>query len=188
MVFDHHSCRIGIQIEQICDTAALPDPAEWIIHAPISLWPAGDASVVYVTIHHGKIPLRLALIGPPCCCHVRLVVNRLIVVQFDQISQISLPDGRLIHRQRIDCPGGCLGFYPLKDGYLLHGEDAIVMLDEQLNTRWSFSGADIFASVTGKDAFILDNEKILLWDFQDNYYELDLSGRLLRHIPAKDQQ
>ena len=45
------------------------------------------------------------------------------------------------------------------------------------DTEWSFSGKDIFASVTGRPAFEMTGNSIKLYDFQDNYYEIDYNGK-----------
>ena len=53
------------------------------------------------------------------------------------------------------------------------------MLSAGLNRLWSFSGADIFASVTGKNPVELRERSIVLYDFEDNRYEIDYDGNVI---------
>ena len=64
----------------------------------------------------------------------------------------------------------------MKMGYLIYGEIEILMLDFDFNLMWKFSGKDIFVSVTGKKAFELCEDSIKLYDFEDNFYEIDYDG------------
>ena len=45
---------------------------------------------------------------------------------------------------------------------------------------WAFSGKDIFASVFGKLQFEIKDELICLYDFEDNYYEIDFEGNSIK--------
>ena len=45
---------------------------------------------------------------------------------------------------------------------------------------WAFSGKDIFASVSGKLPFEIKDELICLYDFEDNYYEIDFEGKHIK--------
>lgn len=53
-----------------------------------------------------------------------------------------------------------------------------LQLDFDFNKVWSFMGKDIFVSQTQKEAFILCENSIKLYDWEDNFYELDLMGRV----------
>ena len=55
----------------------------------------------------------------------------------------------------------------------------IIKLDDEFNTVWKFSGRDIFVSVSGKNAFELTEQSIKLYDFEDNFYEIDFDGKLI---------
>ena len=67
----------------------------------------------------------------------------------------------------------------MSDGYLIYGEIEIIKLDNEFNTLWKFSGRDIFVSTTGKNAFELTDHSIKLYDFNDNFYEIDFDGKLI---------
>lgn len=56
------------------------------------------------------------------------------------------------------------------------------MLDFEFNERWKFLGKDIFVSVSGKTAFQLCEKTVKLYDFEDNFYEIDFDGTLISDI------
>lgn len=47
--------------------------------------------------------------------------------------------------------------------------------------RWSFSGRDIFVRYMGEEpAFEMKSDRICLYDFEDNYYEIDYDGNVIK--------
>ena len=67
----------------------------------------------------------------------------------------------------------------MSDGYLIYGEIEIIKLDNEFNVAWKFSGRDIFVSISGKNAFEIAEQSIKLYDFEDNFYEIDFDGKLI---------
>ena len=65
------------------------------------------------------------------------------------------------------------------NGYIVYGEIEIIMLDLDFNKVWGFTGRDIFVSQTRKNAFVLGENSIELYDWENNYYELDFNGNLI---------
>ena len=61
---------------------------------------------------------------------------------------------------------------------MIYGEIEIIKLDNNFNIVWKFSGKDIFVSVSGKNAFEFTAGSIKLYDFEDNFYELDFDGNI----------
>lgn len=179
MTLYHPECKIHILTEPVLEVNQLPDGP--LIY-PDMVLSNGMSSLADIRIRTADGTRRLRLVGPPCCFGAAVNGNQLGVIQFDLMTLISLPEGKIHRRQSIDCPGGCLGLYTLGDGWLIHAEDAIIRLDRDLQPLWTRCGADIFVSVTGKEPFAVANDRILLHDFSDNYYELDLQGNLLQFI------
>lgn len=103
----------------------------------------------------------------------------LTVLQNDTITQINIIDGSQLLFKTFDCFGCNFGIYKVQQGYLLYGEIEITMLDFDFNEKWKFSGKDIFVSITGKTAFELCENSIKLYDFEDNFYEIDFDGKLI---------
>ena len=56
------------------------------------------------------------------------------------------------------------------------------MLDFDFNKKWSFSGKDIFVSMSDKKPFELCENSIKLYDFEENFYEIDFSGKLISEV------
>ena len=86
---------------------------------------------------------------------------------------------RIISGYKLDVFGTTFSIYRMSDGYLIYGEIEIIKLDNEFNTLWKFSGRDIFVSTTGKNAFELTDHSIKLYDFNDNFYEIDFDGKLI---------
>lgn len=130
----------------------------------------------------GKI--RIALFCDICgiyeCCTV-LNGEKLIIAKFNTVYEINLVCGEACHKHISDL-AGAIGLYKVEDGYIIHGEMQIVKLDFELNIVWSFYGADIFASVQGRDSFILSKDKIELIDFENNHYVINLTGELIEQF------
>lgn len=78
---------------------------------------------------------------------------------------------------------GCnYGIFRVQNGYIIYGEIEILMLDFEFNKKWAFSGKDIFVSISGKKSFELCENSIRLYDFEDNYYEIDYMGNLIMEL------
>ena len=75
--------------------------------------------------------------------------------------------------------------YQIQTGYIIHGEIEILKLTFDFEIEWSFSARDIFATLDGKPAFELCDNCIKLYDFENNYYEIDLNGKLIREKQAR---
>ena len=103
----------------------------------------------------------------------------------DAVVQLDLTSISLRSCRKLDTLGCNFGIYKVTDGYIIHGETEIEKLDEGLNKLWEFSGIDIFVSVTGREAFSLGENSIQLYDFEDNFYEMDLQGNLIREELVK---
>jgi hypothetical protein len=106
--------------------------------------------------------------------------NILTVLQNDYISQIDLETVQIIAGYELDVLGTTFSIYRMSDGYLIYGEIEIIKLDNEFNVAWKFSGRDIFVSITDKNAFELTDRSIKVYDFEDNFYEIDFNGNLIR--------
>ena len=104
----------------------------------------------------------------------------LTILQNDTITQLNVIDGSVLLFKKFDCFGCNMGIYRVPQGYLIYGEIEITMLDFEFNKKWQFSGKDIFVSISGKTAFQLCEKSVKLYDFEDNFYEIDFNGQLIR--------
>lgn len=133
-----------------------------------------------ITIYSDENEIRIALIGDYYLYDMDCAILEekvLTVLQNNTITQLNIEDGSLIFHKRFDCFGCNYGIYKIREGYIIYGEIEIIMLDFDFNKRWSFSGRDIFVSQSGKKAFEICNKMIKLYDWEDNYYEIDFDGK-----------
>ena len=103
----------------------------------------------------------------------------LTIMQNNTISQICVDNGMLILCKDFECFGCTFGLYKVKNGYIVYGEIEIVMLDLDFNKVWSFSGRDIFVSQKEEKSFLICENSIKLYDWENNYYEIDFNGNLI---------
>ncbi|MBQ6568793.1 MAG: hypothetical protein IJL87_00900 [Clostridia bacterium] len=100
------------------------------------------------------------------------------------IIQFDVKARQIIKRATVDVFGCCFGVFRVGDRYLIYGECEIAMLDSNFNKIWGFAGRDIFVSVTGKNPFVINKNSVSLYDFEDNYYEVDFNGKVIVDRPA----
>lgn len=123
---------------------------------------------------------QIALIGPyysyDSDCAV-LEDDILTILQNDMITQIKITNSTIVRHVLLDCFGCNFAIYKINKGYIIYGEIEIIMLNFDLEKQWSFSGRDIFVSISNKDPFTIRENSICLYDFEDNYYEIDFDGK-----------
>lgn len=80
----------------------------------------------------------------------------------------------------LDSLGTMFEVHPYDDDFILYGEMEIYRIDSDLNVVWQFSARDIFVRYQGVEhAFLMKKDRICLYDFLDNYYEIDYDGKLI---------
>ena len=73
--------------------------------------------------------------------------------------------------------------HPFGKDYILYGETEIYRISENLKEIWSFSGEDIFVRCgSNESAFEMKNDRICLYDFLGNYYEIYYDGNIITEI------
>ncbi len=93
------------------------------------------------------------------------------------ITQIKITDAYIIRHVVLDCLGCNFAIYKVEKGYIIYGEIEITMLDLDFKKQWSFSGKDIFVSISNREPFTIRENLICLYDFENNYYEIDFNGK-----------
>lgn len=111
--------------------------------------------------------------------------NVLIVLQNDIISEIDIKTGRLLSSKIIETYGSNFSIHRIETGYIIHGEINIIKLTFDFEIEWTFSARDIFATLYDKPAFKLCDNCIKLYDFENNYYEIDFNGKLIQENIAE---
>lgn len=182
MILQNGICHIEINTDQIYTVDSADNR-----HYDVTLNPRNYQRNDYTNTLSIHVDLcsreyQIALIGPypswDSDCAV-LENDILTVLQNDMITQINISNASIIHNVMLDCFGCNFAIYKIHKGYVIYGECEITMLDFYLKKQWSFSGKDIFASASGKEPFILHKNSICLYDFEDNYYEIDFDGKLI---------
>ena len=103
----------------------------------------------------------------------------LTLLQNERFLQINLSDGCIINEKPFEILGGVFEIRKIEKDYMVYGEIEIARFDKLFNKLWSFSGKDIFVSNSNKKAFEISDNRIKLYDFEGNYYEIDFDGKVL---------
>lgn len=183
MVLENKKCCVKIKIDQTYTIDSTDNRYYDVVLNPCH-YKRGNLSKtfsIYVDLFEREF--CIALIGSFYIYDDNCAVlddETLTVLQNDAITQIRITDGTIIRHIELDCFGCNFAIYKVENGYILHGEIEITMLDLDFIKKWSFSGKDIFVSVSGKQSFEIRDSSICLYDFEDNYYEIDFDGKILR--------
>lgn len=110
----------------------------------------------------------------------------LTILQNDVIIQLNVTSGKITCHTQFKCFGNNYGIYRITDGYIIYGEIEIIKFDLALNKIWSFSGTDVFESECRQKCFQICENSIRLYDYEDNYYEIDFNGNLLQEIKTNE--
>lgn len=133
-------------------------------------------STLNITISSESDKFSIALIGNSVSYAENCALldgNILTVLQDNAISQIDCSTGSLLFYKNLKCYGNNWEIHRIPNGYLIYGEIEIIMLDLEFHTKWAFSGKDTFVS-----PFEIRSDRICLYDYENNYYELDFNGSL----------
>ena len=183
MVLENETCHIEIKIDETYTVGSADNRHYDVTLNPCHYRYFDHPKTFSIHIDLFSKEYFIALIGSFYCyaedCAV-LEGDILTVLQNDLVTQINITDRSIIRYAVLDCPGCGLALYKVKKGYIIYGEIEIVMLDHALVTQWTFSGKNIFVSMSGKKSFELGEDSIGLYDFEDNYYEIDLDGKLIK--------
>ena len=140
------------------------------------------AKVFSIQIRNGNHDIMLAIIGSYMSelNHCALLENQVLTLMMnEQFFRIDALNGSVIDYKVFDILGSNFAIFKTHRGYVVHGEVEILFLNENLEKAASFSGRDIFVSISGKQAFTLTKDNIQLYDFEDNYYEIDFDGKII---------
>lgn len=183
MVLVNEKCCVEIKIDQTYTVDSTDNRYYDVVLNPCNYKKSDMSKTFSIHVDLLEKEFCIALIGPFYIYDDNCAVledETLTILQDNTITQIRITDGTIIHHIELDCFGCNFAIYKIDNGYVLHGEIEITMLDLDFIKKWSFSGKDIFASVSGKQSFEICDNFICLYDFGDNYYEIDFNGNLIR--------
>ena len=178
---DH--CEIEITIDNTHDTeSSLSKKYDIVINV-------NDRSLCdYYKVYSIRIrlPFReysVAMIGDYNCSDNNCAVidnDILTVLQGWEITQFDIRTAQVTRTVKVDSWAPNFEIFRIKTGYLIYGETDITLLNQDLEKQWSFMGRDIFVSPSDKNPFEIKSDRICIYDFEDNYYELDFQGNVIR--------
>lgn len=181
MILENQLCRIEITEDRTYTVNSADNRFYDVILNPDNYQRRDDYKALSISVDLFTSVLRIALIGPFYNSYMSncaiLEGETLTILQADVITRIKITAGSMVKHIKLDTFGCNLAIYKVEEGYIIYGELEITMLDFNLHKKWSFSGKDIFVSVSGKNPFELREKSIHLWDFEDNEYEIDFEGK-----------
>ena len=183
MVLENDNCIIKINVDETYTVDSADNRHYDTILNPCNYKHSDFTQALAIHIDMFSKQLSIALIGSGYVSDLDCAVleNNILTVLLDQvIMQIDITDSSVIRHIEPNCLGCNFAIYKVEKGYIIYGETEITMLDFNLTKKWTFSGRDIFVSVSGKLPFELKKNSICLYDFEDNYYEIDYDGKLIQ--------
>lgn len=182
MVLHNDICNVKISIDSTYTVGSTDNKPYDLAINPCNLKHNDMYRVFSIQIDLFYKELSIALIGDFFSYAIDCALLEdevLTVLQNNAIVQIDVNSGVMLLFKEFDCFGCNYGLYKVKNGYIIYGEIEITMLDFNFNKKWSFSGRDIFVSASEKRAFELCENSIRLYDFENNFYEIDYMGNLI---------
>jgi hypothetical protein len=103
--------------------------------------------------------------------------ENLLIIAGDWIFNLSIPELKLNWQTKCGDCVTCFELFAVSDGYIVHGECSILKVQKDGRIAWEFSGRDIFTTVEGIDIFKIVNGIIMVKDWQNYTYKIDLEGK-----------
>ena len=182
MVLQNEFYKITITIDKMFNVESTDNIHYDIILNPQNFRHHDRYKVFCIEIDDGIEVTKIALVGDSYSYDSHCAIledNVLLVLQNRVINEIDIQKGCLLQYKEFECFGCNYGIYKTNGGYIIYGEIEIIMLDWDFCKKWSFMGSDIFVSHASKKSFEICEDRIKLYDYEDNYYEIDFSGKLL---------
>lgn len=116
--------------------------------------------------------------------HFAVPSDNKIFMMFNDILCVFNPETCKIEQEKeLETMGTMFLAFAYEKDFILYGEVEIYRVDKNLNVLWEFSGKDVFVKKSGGEpAFQMKDDRICLYDFSDNYYEIDYEGNILMEI------
>lgn len=186
MILENEHCRIEITTDVDYVTASSQDRYD------LNLNP-GNYDLDYLSktfsihVNLSNVEYRIALTGSYLADDAQCAVlegDILSVLQGEAITRIHIRNRTLLQYLEFDIFGGGFSLFKVDQGYLIHGESQIIMLDFDFQKKWDYSGRDIFVTQTNEPAFKMCSDAIHLQDFEGNKYVINYEGETISYIPS----
>ncbi len=188
MILNNEFCEIEIALDETYTINSTDNKHYDYVYNTNELGINDFINVISIKIKSNEKEINIALVGGLYSnidqCAI-LNDKNLIVLQNKIISQIDITTGELLRSKNIETFGSNFSIHPIEKGYIIHGEIDILRLTFDFEIEWSFAGRDIFATLDDKPAFELCDNSIKLYDFENNYYEINFDGKLICEKQAR---
>ena len=181
-IINNGSTHISIKTISACDC----NPGTFNLILPIGSQPSeNDWDMISIEIKNPIRDFNVLVVSDTSAydedCAL-LNSNTLSVLQGWTIYHIDVTSCILLGTTEIEslCPN--YNLFRVQDGYIVFGEIDVTMLDSNFNFMWTFAGNDVFCPMDNELKPIeICNDRIKLFDFKGDYYELNYRGVLLTH-------
>ncbi len=159
-----------------------PDLEEGLFHKIISIRVESASTIKNVLIMSSYHTIVDKCAVPAGKCLFMLLND--IMVLFNP-ADLKIVD----HKKLEHVMGTMIAVYSYKDDFIIHYEMDIMRVDRELNVKWNFGGSDIFCRWQSNDpAFVMKEDRICLYDFNEHYYEIDYDGNKICDIKSDNGQ
>jgi len=137
-------------------------------------------SAYSVSVHSLITDYKIAIIGRAYGSVENCAVlegDRLVILIDDYMVSFDLIVQNLELKIKVIDFGTGIEIYAFDDGYIVNGEVDIIKVDKLGNKIWSFSGRDIWVRPNGESSINIQNDRLLLIDFEGYEYHLDKWGK-----------
>ena len=87
----------------------------------------------------------------------------------------------MLNKKNMDLTGTLFSVYRYQQDFIMYCEMDIIRMTRNLDVVWDFGARDIFVRYQGEEpAFEMMPDRIRLYDFSDNYYEIDYDGKVIK--------
>ena len=147
-----------------------------------------DYRTISLSIDDGAEERNMVMLIPLYSPTVMLPASRNIFFVFDTVLRLFNPaNAEIVAEKDMSACGRLFAAYPYEDDFILHSETTIFRIKADLSVVWEFSAKDIFVRYCSSDghAFEMKSDRICLWDFSDNYYEIDYDGKIMYQVQGE---
>ncbi|MBD5082548.1 MAG: hypothetical protein HDT44_12400 [Ruminococcaceae bacterium] len=192
MILSNDLCTVTVSIDEQFTVNSADNKHYDMIYNLNNYRKSDHYTTTIINIDLSSKKISIALVGDYFSSDIdcALLDNEVLsVLQNRYITHIRVTDGSVVGQTDLQESASInYAIYKVPKGYILYGEIDIVGLSNDFKRKWTFSGRDIWASVTGKNPFEICEDRIRLYDFCDNYYEIDFDGKIIRDISAETAQ
>lgn len=106
--------------------------------------------------------------------------NKIFLCLNDILCYFNPEKCELVDEKSFNPRAPIFGAYAYENDFILYGELDIYRINRKFEILWYFSARDIFVRCgSDEPAFFMKEDRICLYDFEGNYYEIDYDGKIL---------